>query len=65
LLYKVADAAGLAEKILYLCHNPDRARLLGEQGREWAVSIFNKRRYASELIETVNKVTEPARQLAQ
>jgi glycosyltransferase involved in cell wall biosynthesis len=59
LLYDADDVAGLAEKILYLYRNPDRARLLGEQGRRSAISVFNKARYASELVGIVNKLTKP------
>jgi glycosyltransferase involved in cell wall biosynthesis len=59
LLYKVGDPVDLARKIRYLYDNPTISRGFGENGKQWAHSIFTKERYAGELIDLLKLVQEP------
>jgi glycosyltransferase involved in cell wall biosynthesis len=58
LLYKVGDPVDLAGKIRYLYDNPSIARGFGENGKQWAHSIFTKERYAGELIDILKTLQE-------
>jgi glycosyltransferase involved in cell wall biosynthesis len=49
-IFPVGDVDKLAEKIAFLCHNRSTAERLGENGREWAKSMFNKDRFTNELL---------------
>jgi glycosyltransferase involved in cell wall biosynthesis len=56
MMYEVGDVKELADKIRYLNDNPDLAKRMGENGRSWADGIFNKERFANELIPFLESV---------
>ena len=61
MVYEVADPSALADKIRYLYHHPDIASRLGENGKQWAQSLFTKERYSRELgcvLATLQRPTE-------
>jgi glycosyltransferase involved in cell wall biosynthesis len=57
LLYKAGDFAELASKIQYLHENPEVARKIGENGKQWAQEMFSERRYAEELTAVLDSVS--------
>jgi glycosyltransferase involved in cell wall biosynthesis len=59
-VFKLADSVSLAEKIRYLYQHPDVRRRLGENGQQWAHSLFTKERYSGELFGILNTVQKPA-----
>jgi glycosyltransferase involved in cell wall biosynthesis len=50
LLYTPGDHSDLAEKIRYLYEHPNAARLMGENGRQWATEQFTNDHYAGEVL---------------
>jgi glycosyltransferase involved in cell wall biosynthesis len=59
MIYRVADAAALAENIRFLYHNRDAGRRFGENGKEWAQSRFTKERYSDELGAVLDRLHKP------
>jgi glycosyltransferase involved in cell wall biosynthesis len=63
LLFEVANASQLAQKIRFLYENPAEARRLGENSKRWAEKTFTKRRYSKELLAvlaSLGKASTPA-----
>jgi len=58
LIYEVANSDALADKIFHLYQHPDMARRLGDNGKRWASTLFNKRRYSEELNSTLDRIAE-------
>lgn len=55
-LYQVRDPRDLAEKIRYLSQNPDVAERVGRNAQAWSEAIFNKERFAGELVPFLRSV---------
>jgi len=49
-LVPVGDSQGLAEKVIYLLNHPERARAMGEKGREMIKDRFNKKEIVDKII---------------
>jgi glycosyltransferase involved in cell wall biosynthesis len=58
LLVRPGDARSLADAILEVLTQPDRARALGERGREAAAARFDLRRNADEVMALYDRVLE-------
>jgi glycosyltransferase involved in cell wall biosynthesis len=48
-LVPVGDAAAMASAIIRVLDNPERARRMGDQGRQRAKELFNQKRYAADI----------------
>lgn len=58
LIYPLANSAALADKIRYLYQNPEAGRLLGENGKQWAESLFTNQRFSCELMAVLKSLPE-------
>ncbi len=58
LLYRVRNTRDLAEKIRYLYEHPELAKRMGQRAQEWAAAIFNKQRFANEIIPFLESVAD-------
>jgi len=61
LLYRFGDAKDLAAKIRYLYENPTVAQQMGENAQLWSESVFNKKRFANEIISFLTSVVSCSR----
>jgi glycosyltransferase involved in cell wall biosynthesis len=50
------NSSKLAEAILYLYHNPDICRILGEKGRDFAVKNFSRQKVADKFCQVLKEV---------
>jgi glycosyltransferase involved in cell wall biosynthesis len=61
LIYKLADAQSLADKITNLFEHPEITSRLGKNGQQWAKTIFTKERYSAELFAILDAALSQAR----
>jgi glycosyltransferase involved in cell wall biosynthesis len=55
-LYEPRDHQELAAKIKYLYDHPLEAQKMGENGRQWAIQTFTRRRYRDNLAQILGQV---------
>ena len=55
-LYTFGDYHELAEKVKYLCQHPDKARQMGENGKQWALEKFNIEHYTKEVLTVLRRL---------
>lgn len=58
-LIPFGDVARCAERLAELCSNPTRLIAMGEAGRQRAVSIYDKNRYAERLEQAYERILAP------
>ena len=56
LYFEPENDSDLAEKVLYLNSNRDEMELLGQNGREYVDTFFNRNKIAKDFFSVLNKI---------